>query len=316
AGRSADQPVELEFDSKPRSLVLSLVAAIESGSSELRAPTTWLPVASDHTRPLLARLPLRVARRGPSEGAILRIESGFPFGLVTATRRVQIPCSITALPRLVPERDLLSDARLRSQGRPQLSVAPSRMNARAQGSPVSLRTARPGDTLREVHLRASLRRGRWVAAERAEETDGRTTILLECLDRRSAHLKRGHQALEAAISVVASLCQRLTREGREVRVLIDRPLPPQEDSDAVPELRTRQILATARRTLPLLQSLARLTLADPLGPIASEDGAVIHVQAVLTLQTSAEAHALQVDPEGRILLPIPSLRPLISGASA
>lgn len=286
--------------------MLSLTASIEEASMELRAPMTWLPVIRGDSKSLWARLPLRVTRRGPSEGAFLRIESGFPFGLVTATRRLELPCSITALPRLVPERDLFLGARLRSKGRPQLSISPSHMNARAQGSPVSLRSARYGDTLREIHVRASLRRGRWVASERAEETDGRTTILLECLDRRSAALKRGQLALEAAVSVVASLCQGLTRDGREVRVVIDRPLPMEMIDEESTERRVCQLLGTSRRALPLLHSLARFTETSPLGPADEASGAAIHVQAVLTLRTATSTHALQVDPEGRVLLPIPA----------
>jgi len=93
---------------------------------------------------------IAVRRRGRVALSAIQISTGFPFGLVTASRRIRIPASLV----IWPARGRLKGRLLHRGAVESSSAAPSRATG-GQDEFFGLREYRPGDNPRWIHWRRS-----------------------------------------------------------------------------------------------------------------------------------------------------------------
>lgn len=104
--------------------------------------------------------PLRLPRRGRFDHHGIRIASSFPFGLVRWTASWRLPADILALPRLGALRDAMSLIPVEQE---TLAAGARRLDDAEEFH--TLKTWRPGMSQRQVHWKASARRGRLMVRE-------------------------------------------------------------------------------------------------------------------------------------------------------
>lgn len=147
-------------------------------------------------------------RRGTYPLGTVTLSTGFPFGLFTKERDLEIPGEIVVWPR--------TDRRVREPspgaGRvPRIGMA-ARGTSGARGEYRSLRAYRVGDDSRDIHWKSSARLREPVLRE--YERDGAETRWL-CLDTRGP----ADDAAEVAVEVVAALAARAVAEHRPFALL-------------------------------------------------------------------------------------------------
>ncbi len=154
------------------------------------------------TQRVVGRLP--ALPRGMHEIAAAELSSCYPFGFLRATRPISTPSLVVVHPAPTD----LGDARSRTEVLAEL-CGPT---AAQQGDlgPSSLRDYREGDELRQVHWKATARRGSLVICE----WDGSSLAGIEvCLDLRTSE-----EELESALSMITALAF-WAREHKEIVVL-------------------------------------------------------------------------------------------------
>ncbi|WP_145196382.1 hypothetical protein [Planctomycetes bacterium Poly30] len=224
AGKTVGVGTRLVTRRAARLVTVALVRASDDRASRERAPRLLIAAIGRRREGYPLELPLRVPVRGRSEGLRLLISSGYPFGLVTASRSLGVEALLIALPRLMPDRDIDARRVLR-QVLARENEATQRHLARGQGLPVSLRDARHGDSVRDLHLRSSLRRARWTAVERPRLTNDSASVILCFPSGAGGMSSRAAAAFEVAVSVAASIVQAWTGRGLEVELLTGEPHP-------------------------------------------------------------------------------------------
>jgi uncharacterized protein (DUF58 family) len=141
-----------------------------------------------------------------------------PLGLL-ATRRVALPGQVVlAYPRFfeMPELVLPPGRRYQPGGIPLASSTGDATEF------VGTRDYRDGDPLRRIHWRSWARRGQPVVKEYHEEYFSRVALVLDTYLPRRAR-REDRRAFEAAISLVASIADRLSRTEEVVDVLAAGP---------------------------------------------------------------------------------------------
>jgi uncharacterized protein (DUF58 family) len=151
-------------------------------------------------------------RRGYHELTGFRLSTRFPFGLIRKSRDIQAPMRLLVYPALMPVPEHIVYGKKAEEGRKQ-TRSPSR-----RGDFYGLREFRPGDDPRDIHWRASARRGRLFLRESEDETSRRVAILLEDLASGDGSDDRDENAaaFEGAVSMAASLAVQLLRRGFHV----------------------------------------------------------------------------------------------------
>ncbi|MET0555811.1 MAG: DUF58 domain-containing protein [Vicinamibacteria bacterium] len=166
----------------------------------------------------LGLLEVAAPERGRFSLPALGVGRTDPLGLL-ATRRVARPGQVVlAYPRFfeMPELSLPPGRRYQPGGIPLASSLGDATEF------VGTRDYRDGDPLRRIHWRSWARRGRPVVKEYHEEYFSRVALVLDTyLPRRARHEDR--RAFEAAISLVASIADRLSRSEEVVDVLAAGP---------------------------------------------------------------------------------------------
>ncbi|MEM9704432.1 MAG: DUF58 domain-containing protein, partial [Planctomycetota bacterium] len=156
------------------------------------------------------------SRRGVFPVTTPEVESAFPFGVWTAKRTIESG-RLIVWPESHPLRNV-----------PEVAAADSHdetlsdRRAGEFGDLLGVRRFREGDSLRRVHWAQTARHGRLISTERQA---GAVAVIRVVADLSADSFRGRPEDLEAAIEVVASLCEFLPREHAQVEcVLGDRVL--------------------------------------------------------------------------------------------
>ena len=225
-----------------------------------------------------------LSRRGYHNLTGFRLSTRFPFGLIRKSRDVQAPMRLLVYPALVAVPEHLVFGKRAEEGRRQVR-SPSR-----RGDFYGLREFRPGDDPRDIHWRASARRGRLFLRESEDESSRTVAIVLEDLMAPPIALAIGADgtpaanaddtssaatigaAFEGAVSMAASLAVQLLRRGFHVGLVAGGSyLPPAGGASAAAQILESLALVQpgAGRALPTVatRGLARLHVRPSLtGP--------------------------------------------------
>ena len=149
-------------------------------------------------------------RRGLYTFDGFRISTKFPFSLFHKSRVIDMPGELLVYPAV--ETIPPPPPRARLQG----ETAAKRSGRR--GEFFGLREYREGDDRRAIHWRSSARAARLLVREYEEESHRRVTLMVDNALPAEAE-PEAHNALEAAISLAASLAQSYVRVGYAVRLV-------------------------------------------------------------------------------------------------
>jgi uncharacterized protein (DUF58 family) len=217
AGRRAFATVRVDCTAGRRPVPL-VVGWRWGGSPELRPETGEVFLSPRPGEPAEGRLWFRAQARGRFTLSSLGAGRTDPLGLVS-TRRVVVPAEVVlAYPRFYG----LESLALPSGRRYQPGGIPLASNLGDSTEFVGTRDFRDGDPLRRVHWRSWARRGRPVVKEYHDEYFSRVALVLDTyLPRRPRAADR--QGFEAAISLLASIADRMSRSEEVVDVLAAGP---------------------------------------------------------------------------------------------
>lgn len=137
-------------------------------------------------------------RRGVYPNAEVTLSSSAPYGLIRATRKLQLPGELIVLPR-VYETSSPASAGLDAISGGKFKGA-RRVSTGTHFSGV--RPWQPGDTIKQVHWKSTARRGDLMVKTFDEELGGRLSILLDCAAADSATVDNAVRAA-ASIGVAA-----------------------------------------------------------------------------------------------------------------
>ena len=159
----------------------------------------------------LARVPARAemewvweftpSRRGVLPCGTMEVETGFPFGLVRASREVEVRGSLIVWPRTVSITGLPDAAESHSEDEF------SDRRAGHFGDVLGAREFRTGDSLRSINWSQTARRQTLVVNERQAPQSSTVKILVDL--RREAHSTVDRETTECLIATAASLCHSL-----------------------------------------------------------------------------------------------------------
>jgi len=139
-----------------------------------------------------------------------RLVTGFPFGLRTARRPVNVERTMLVWPRLM-SLDTLLDA---AETRPSDDLCSDR-RVGDSGDMTGTRPFRDGDSLRRVHWAQTARQGRMIVCERQAPAQAAIRVVFDS----DARLHRGSgsdSTLEWSIRIAASVCAAYHRENAYV----------------------------------------------------------------------------------------------------
>ncbi len=139
------------------------------------------------------------SHRGDHRFVGLRVSTRFPFGLFVKSMEIDLPREVLVYPELLP---LEEAAPTEPQGEAD-DAGPPRP-ASAGDELVGLRDLVPGDGLRRVQWRRSLRSGRLLVGEREDESAGEIEILLQLAPHATAETQE-RQIARAASEIVQHL---------------------------------------------------------------------------------------------------------------
>lgn len=149
-------------------------------------------------------------RRGVYRFDGFRVGSKYPFSLFRKSRDVEEPGELLVYPAVYPVPPPAPRAR-------HLGDTTSRKLGR-QGEFFGLREYRDGDDRHDVHWRSTARAGKMMVREYEQEAQQRATILID--NALPAEPDEAHEdALEAAISLAASLASTYIKIGYQVRLV-------------------------------------------------------------------------------------------------
>ncbi len=152
-------------------------------------------------------------RRGLWKLSGFRLSTRFPFGLIRKSRDVDAGAELLVYPALVPVPDL--GLQTRATDRDHFDESrPSR-----RGEFHGLREYRVGDDPRDIHWKASAKRGRFVIRESEEESGRALMVILEHEASTSFAEEGPDNPFEAAVSLAASVVLTLARRGFQVGLL-------------------------------------------------------------------------------------------------
>ncbi len=149
------------------------VGLVVEPGQELRVPVRW-----------------RFPRRGPEELGVLRLTSGFPFGILRRSRVVVRSEHIVVYPRPTDGGEAE-----RGAGRGALVDAPNRRGIR--GDLMGFREYVPGDSLRDIHWVTSARTGKPMVLVRSGQVAREVVIRVDAA--RGEQLERAIQRATGAV---------------------------------------------------------------------------------------------------------------------
>jgi uncharacterized protein (DUF58 family) len=149
-----------------------------------------------------------IPERGLHRLTGFRITTRFPFGLIRNARELPMTEEIIVYPALVPVSPQILG------GGETASTAQDSMRPNRSGDFHGLRDYQHGEDPRQIHWRASARRGRLLLRENEDDT-GRVAMVI--LDEGEVSPQATHPgSYEAAVSLAASAALVLLRQGFEV----------------------------------------------------------------------------------------------------
>jgi uncharacterized protein (DUF58 family) len=241
------------------------------GSPELRRETSEVFVSPRPGQDAEGQLSIRPESRGRFTLPSLGAGRTDPLGLAS-TRRVVHPAEVVlAYPRFYGLQSLALPVGRRYQpgGIPLASSLGDSTEF------VGTRDFREGDPLRRVHWRSWARRGRPVVKEYHDEYFSRVALVLDtCLPRRPRAADR--QGFEAAISLLASIADRMSRSEEVVDVLAAGP-----DLYEVSAGRSLGYLGNVLDVLACLQPCAEPPFAVVAAPLAARLARLTAIVAVV-----------------------------------
>ena len=172
----------------------------------------WLPTLL----PLVDRelaCDLAVPKRGVYPAQPPRLVTGFPFGLLNATRRCRVDSRLVVWPRVFT---VTAPPAWASADQAAGHVETRRVGA--EGDTIGVRAYRRGDPMRWIHWPQTARHGRFVVREFQAASTPRLRVVLDC--DRSVHVGRGTDAsFEWAVRIAASLAVGWLDHGAEIELL-------------------------------------------------------------------------------------------------
>jgi uncharacterized protein (DUF58 family) len=156
---------------------------------------------------------LAVPRRGAYPTQPPRVVTGFPFGLLNATRRCQVDGRLVVWPRVFPVTAPPAWA-----GADQAVGHVDTRRVGADGDTTGVRAYRRGDPMRWIHWPQTARHGRFVVREFQAATTPRLRVVLDC--DPSVHVGSGTDAsFEWAVRIAASLAVGWLDQGAEIELI-------------------------------------------------------------------------------------------------
>jgi uncharacterized protein (DUF58 family) len=153
----------------------------------------------------------RARLRGVHAGGTVRLSTTAPLGFVRSRCLLEVPGSITVVPRAVdlPGFTALEETRAARHG----------VEGGARAGPgldyIGVRDYRPGDALRAVHWRSVARTGRLIVREYEDETHTATALVLAGEDAGEPP----DSAFEALVSAAASIARLASGRGHRVDLI-------------------------------------------------------------------------------------------------
>lgn len=139
-------------------------------------------------------------RRGQYRFGPLRLETGFPFGLLVASRTFRSEETLIATPRLgrlgQEWKRMVRADRIGSRGA-------SQRRGGTEGDFFALRTYRSGDPIKSIHWRSSARLGQLMVRQNEQRTDRQVALLLELWIPENCS-NEDLDAVETAVSFAAT----------------------------------------------------------------------------------------------------------------
>lgn len=226
-------------------------------------PAVYLPRLAGQQHP---RLRWRPPTRGLRRYGALRLDCGFPLGLWTAQRWLELPeQELLVYPDAVPLRAL-------APGMADDPEPAARLSQQRGGHEdfYALQAYRPGDPLRAIDWRRSARSGELLLRQREQPLDRRLWILLELA--AEAHVGEGAESTaELMFRAAHSVALRALREARPVGLAWHAAgrlqlLPPISDEHGYRQLREQLARVPLQAGAPPLpQALAGAAAALPRG---------------------------------------------------
>ena len=182
------------------------LAGVARGVAE-RAGAAWLSSLAANGATAL-RAEHVIERRGVYALEELTLATGFPFGLFTKERDLDLPAQLVVWPR---SDRTVRDARTPGRQRRRSGEITGGLSG-SRGEFRNLRDYRPGDDPRDVHWRSSARLGIPLVREYERE---RAESLWICLDHARTP-ERDVEAEEEAVELAASLARTAVERGQPV----------------------------------------------------------------------------------------------------
>jgi uncharacterized protein (DUF58 family) len=217
AGRPAPVRVSVTATGTRASGAL-VVGSRAGGSAGIRFQPDDLFLSCAPGEPGVGLLEISAAERGRFMLPALGVGRTDPLGLLATSRESRPGQLVLAYPRFfaMPELALPAGRRYQPGGIPLASSLGDATEF------VGTRDYREGDPLRRIHWRSWARRGQPVVKEYNEEYFSRVALVLDTYLPRRAR-REDRRAFEAAISLVASIADRLSRSEEVVDVLAAGP---------------------------------------------------------------------------------------------
>lgn len=147
-------------------------------------------------------------RRGVFPNARVTLSCAAPYGLIRATRQLQLPGEVVVFPRIYEVEspatagmDMISGGRFRG-GR--------RINSGTNFAGV--RGWQSGDSIKQVHWKSTARRGDLMVKTFEEELGGRVSLIIDCA-------RSGETEIDNAVRAAASLAVATLQEGHHLEFL-------------------------------------------------------------------------------------------------
>ncbi len=151
-------------------------------------------------------------RRGEYPLEQIEVETGFPFGLIRASRPAKVHGSLTVWPRTVMLKGLPDAAESHADD----ELSPRR--AGHFGDIIGTRAFREGDPLRRVHWAQSARRQTLIVTERQAPQSSMVRVLVDLSE--ASHRDVSDDTTECLISTAASICRSLHEQHCRVECYI------------------------------------------------------------------------------------------------
>lgn len=194
---------------------------------------------------------LMPTRRGlfPGERFAPAIASDWPFGIIAARRRLEVPRALIVRPVTAAVRFPAGLVVGRRPGRDTSTSVPG-----TAGDVIGVRDHRPGDSSRSIHWPQTARRGELVVCERPGSVAARVGIRLVTADAVTAAGGPADEArLDAAVAVASSLLESWSARGADVELAWQQA----DGSRAVFRPRSRATLDEALDALACLETIGR-----------------------------------------------------------